>query len=266
MSEDEFFALLVSLAATCFGAWYWVWPCYRVHAQSCSASARLLLLAIPVVCAMLLFAVLLTLAAADVVGSPIYLSFYLLMGAGYVALVSRGFPLVGVSLRRDALERGNRAAALALGGAMIGLTFCFAGGNIGDGPGWWVVIFSALLATAAWYALWLALQTATNIMEHVTVDRDTASALRLAGYLIASGLILGRAVAGDWESPEQTVADFLRMWLPALALTALACVAEYVCRPTPHWPRPPASLFGVLPAAMYLSIAAIWLTMVGLGR
>jgi hypothetical protein len=40
------------------------------------------------------------------------------------------------------LEHGNPAA-----GAILGLTLAFARGNIGNGPGWWVVVFSAGMST-----------------------------------------------------------------------------------------------------------------------
>jgi hypothetical protein len=213
-----------------------------------------------------LLAVLVTLAASDVVNSPMYIGFYLLMGIGFVGVLSSFFPLVGLSLRRDALERGNRATAIALAGAMLGLACCFAGGNIGDGPGWWVVVFCALLATIAWYALWALFELMTGTAEHVSVDRDLASGVRLAALLTAMGVILGRAVAGDWESAEATVADFVRMCWPAIALAVLAIAVQYLCRPSPNMPRPSLSVCGVFPAFVYLAIAGAWLAIMGTGR
>jgi hypothetical protein len=266
MSPDEKFAMFMSAIFALIGAIRWYVPCFRIRALACPPNVRLWLYVYPLVCAAILFFILISLAASDVVTSPLYISFYLLMGVGFVSVMAQGFGLLGLSLRRDALERGNRASAAALGGALIGLTFCFAGGNIGDGPGWWVVIFSGLLATLTWYAMWLVLQGVTNVGEHISVDRDLASGLRLAGYLAASGLILGRAVAGDWVSPEQTVADFLRMCWPAQILAAFAAVVELICRPTPRLPQPPASVFGVLPAATYIVVAIGWLVFVGTGN
>lgn len=34
-------------------------------------------------------------------------------------------------------------AAYAIVGALAGITFSFARANVGNGPGWWVVVFSA---------------------------------------------------------------------------------------------------------------------------
>lgn len=266
MSPDEFFALFMSSITGLIGAIRWYGPCLRIRPLACPPNVRMWLYVYPLICAMILLFILISLAASDVVTSPMYISFYLLMGVGFVSVMSQAFPLVGLNLRRDALERGNRATVAALGGALIGVTLCFAGGNIGDGPGWWVVVFSGLLATLMWFAVWLVLQLLTNIAEHISVDRDLASGVRLAGYLAASGLILGRAVAGDWVSPEQTVADFLRMCWPAQILAAFAAVVEVICRPTPRLPQPPASVFGLLPAATYVAVAIGWLVFVGTGR
>src|SRR4051812_13339427 len=84
---------------------------------------------------------------------------------------------------------------------------CHAGANIGNGPGWWVVIFSAALATGSLLVLWIALADLTPVADAVAIDRDPAAGIRLGGWLAASGLVLGRAVAGDWESAWQTVAE-----------------------------------------------------------
>ena len=70
---------------------------------------------------------------------------------------------------------------------------CFAGGNVGDGPGWWVVVFCAALSTGALFLLWGALQAATDLADSIVIERDGASAVRLAGFLVACGLVLGRS-------------------------------------------------------------------------
>mgnify|MGYP006204508805 CR=1 FL=1 len=97
---------------------------------------------------------------------------------------------------REMAERGNAAAAYAGAGAVVAIALCFAGGNIGDGPGWWVVVFSAALSTGVFYLLWLFFEGQASISDAITIDRDPAVALRIAGFFVGSGLILGRAVAG----------------------------------------------------------------------
>jgi uncharacterized membrane protein YjfL (UPF0719 family) len=118
---------------------------------------------------------------------PRYLLFYFFPGAMWVSVAVRCLPLVGLSARDDVVERGNSSAALAIAGAILAITLCFAGGNIGDGPGWWVVVFSAGLATVALLLSWLVLETVARVADVVTIERDEAAGLRLGGWLIACG-------------------------------------------------------------------------------
>ena len=71
-----------------------------------------------------------------------------------------------------------------------------------------MVIFSAALSTGAFFLLWAAVEWLTGISESVTVERTDGAGLRLGGFLAGVGMILGRAVAGDWVSAEATVRDF----------------------------------------------------------
>ena len=146
---------------------------------------------------------------------------------------------------------------------MLGVTLCYAGGNIGDGPGWWVVVFSAALATGTLCVAWAALTTLTPAADAVAIDRDPAAGLRLGAFLLASGLILGRGVAGDWESAQATVADFTAALPAAAAILILAIVVERIARPTPERPRAAVVTFGLLPAALYLAIAMAAVSMIG---
>jgi hypothetical protein len=203
------------------------------------------------------------LSSFDVRESPVYLSFYMLMGAAWVGLAARFLGLFGLSARDDVIERRNPAAARAVGGALVGLALCFAGGNVGDGPGWWVVVFCAALSTAALFLLWVLLDRAAGVADTVTVDRDPAAGTRMAAFFVAAGLILGRAVAGDWSSAVGTVLDFAFFGWPALALTLAAAAVERRLRPTPERPQGELIFHGLAPAAAYL--AAAWLALVWAG-
>jgi hypothetical protein len=140
-------------------------------------------------------------------------------------------------------------------GALLGVTLCYAGGNIGDGPGWWVVLFSAGLATSVLLAAWMALTQLTPVADSVTIDRDPAAGIRLGAFLASCGLILGRAVAGDWRSAAGTVVDFSTC-LPYVLLTVIAATfVERLARPTPHTPHAPFVASGILPSLLYLIIA-----------
>jgi hypothetical protein len=63
-----------------------------------------------------------------------YVLLYFFLGAMWVSVVVRILPFVGLSARDDVVERGNSSAARAIAGAILAITLCFAGGNIGNGP------------------------------------------------------------------------------------------------------------------------------------
>ena len=176
---------------------------------------------------------------------------------------ARLLPCFGVSPKLDALERRNGAAAWAVAGALVGLTLAFAGGNIGNGPGWWVVVFAAGLASGALLGGWAVVELATDTAETVTVERDTASGVRLAGLLTAAGLVLGRAAAGDWVSAGATVRDFVSVGWPVLLLFAVEVLLHRLFRPKPSNPKPSVVAYGLLPAAGYVVVAVVYVLKVG---
>ena len=262
MAGDEVIMTLLSavVALVLWIRWY-IEPA-RMERLGAPTGAWAMLRLTPIVCLGVLLLILRTLASHDVRGDPRYLTMYTALGAAWVAVAMLLMPVVGLHVRDDVHERGNRAAAYAAAGALVGLTLAFSGGNIGDGPGWWVVIFSAGLATAAWYLLWGLLEFA-HVSEHVTVERDPAAGVRLAGFLTAAGLILGRAAAGDWVSASATVTDFARVASPALALVAIAFVLERYGRPTSQHPVRPMVPWGVAPALLYVTVAAAYVARLG---
>jgi uncharacterized membrane protein YjfL (UPF0719 family) len=263
MSGDEVFALIISAVLALLLWVQWYRQVVIVRAIGPTRASRLPLSVGPLLCAVVLFAVLRRFAAHDVRDSGRYLAFYVVMGAAWVGVASRLLPWFGVSPRLDALERRNGAASLAIGGALLGLTLAFAGANIGDGPGWYVVLFAALLSTGALLLGWALLETLTLSGEAVTIERDTASGLRLAGMLTAAGLILGRAAAGDWVSAAATVRDFIRIGWPVLILLAAEAVLHRVLRPSQTNPAPGVVVAGVMPALLYVAGAAIYVVRVG---
>ncbi len=227
MSGDEVMVLMVAAVVAAI-AWYRWYSALLVRALVMRNASRPLFVAAPAVCLALLCAVLLRWAADDVRHSGTYLTFYLVAGAAWVGFSAQFCSLLGVSPRDDAVERQNLAAAVAAAGALAGITFCFAGGNVGNGPGWWVVVFSAGLATGTFFGLWALVERLTGISESVTVERADGAGLRLGGYLAGMGMILGRSVAGDWVSTEATVHDFMTVAWPVLPLAALAVIIEAI--------------------------------------
>lgn len=264
MSGDEVFMLIASaiVALTSWGVWY-IAPALVRSVGRRPPAWRLLRLT-PLGAAALLWVVLRNAASFDVRDDPRYLTFYLVLGAAWVGVWIRWLAVAGISTRDDVVERRNGSAALAVTGALLGITLSYAGGNIGDGPGWWVVVFSAALATPALFVAWMLLEAVSGVSDTVTVDRDPSAGLRLGGFLIACGLILGRSVAGDWVSAEATVRDFAATAWPVIVLVVVAAVVERVARPTPDSPRPALLPYGFVPALLYVAGAAYHVMRLGL--
>ncbi|HWI57718.1 MAG TPA: hypothetical protein VNZ22_10865 [Bacillota bacterium] len=205
---------------------------------------------------MLLF-VLRRFAAHDVRNAPVQLWFYLSLGAAWVGLVERLSLHFGLSARDDVFERHNAAAGIALCGLLVGSSIAFAGANVGEGSGWYAVVFCAALSTGGLLLAWWALDAITEAADTISIDRDLATGTRTAGFFCGCGLILGGAVAGDWHSLGGTVIDFFKYGWPVALLWMIAAVIERFARPTPAQPAPAYGRWGVLPALLYLGIGVL---------
>jgi len=256
MSGDEVMVLVVSIGAAAL-AWLRWYAGTRVSVLAIRNAARSIFVLAPVACLAVLLAVLRLWAADDVRYSAIYLAFYAVMGAAWVGSCTHWLGLFGISQRDDVIERQNLPAALVIAGALAGTTFCFAGANIGNGPGWWVVVFSAGLSTLAFFGLWALVEWLTGVSESVTVGRLGGAGLRLGGFLAATGMILGRAAAGDWVSAQATVQDLVAVGWPVLPLAVLAMLVERL-RLSDTDAHEEGFLGGVFVAAVYLAVACLY--------
>lgn len=263
MSGDEVFALVVSLVLGVAGWKAWVGGLLFLSDLSRKPLTQILGWLTPVAAGLSLLFVLRQWASHDVRDSSTYIFFYMAMGFGWAGLWNWLLPYLGLSFRDDALEYENDAAGMAISGGLLGSTFAFAGANIGDGPGWWVVVFCALLASGTIAVLWMAGNQVSRIHESITVDRDNASGCRAAGFFIAAGLILGRAVAGDWHSAPATLSDFAARGWPVLILWGIAVVFDILFRPTAERPAPNFLMFGAVPAMLLVGIAGLDLRLQG---
>ena len=122
MSGDEVFMLIASaiVALVSWGAWY-IKPALVQGVRRRPPAWRLLRLTrcSP---AALLWAVLRNAASFDVRDDPRYLTFYLVLGAAWVGVWIRWLAVTGISTRDDVVERSNGSAALAVTGALLGIT------------------------------------------------------------------------------------------------------------------------------------------------
>jgi uncharacterized membrane protein YjfL (UPF0719 family) len=186
-----------------------------------------------------------------------------LLGLVWLIVFSRLFSWLGLSIADDVIERRNPAALAALCGAILALALIYIGGSLGEGPSYWNNIFSAGLGTFVFFPLWFLLELFGRISESIAEERDLASGIRLCGFLLAEGLMLGRAVAGDWHSESATVHDFAQDGWPAAALTFLALSVEWLARPNRESPVRPWFRYGLGPAFLYVAIATAWIYHLG---
>jgi len=256
MSGDEVVVLMVSIGVAAL-AWGWWYAAMRVRMLVVRNAGRFIFVVSPITCLAMLWVVLWWWAADDVRYSGTYLTFYMAMGLAWVGFWTHWLGLFGISPRDDVLERQNLAAAFAVAGALAGITFSFAGANVGNGPGWWVVVFSAGLSTLVFFGLWAVVERLTGVSERVTVERADGAGLRLGGFLVAAGMILGRAVAGDWVSAEATVNDFAMVAWPVLPLAVLAVVVERL-RLSDADAGDGGSVAGSFIAAVHLTVASLY--------
>src|SRR5437660_427704 len=77
-------------------------------------------------------------------GEVIFLTFF---GAVWLMIATKLFPWLGLSLRDDAVERGNIAALAALCGAVVAVDIIYAGGSLGEGPSFMNNFFAAAVGT-----------------------------------------------------------------------------------------------------------------------
>lgn len=263
MSPDE---IVVTIAAVMLGPVAWVIWFLRASGSALPGrgSDGLGLLGASIVfSALVLLFVLVTAASEDVRTVIEYLFMYSVLGLAWLRLAEPFFRFAGVSVRDDVAERGNSAATIALSGAFLAVMLCFAGGNIGNGPGWWVVVFSAALATAGLLIAWQLIAAITSNADAVTIDRDPAAGMRLALFLVSCGLVLGRSVAGDWVSVDATLQDFFQLLPYVGILVVAAIVIEPMGRPTARDPHPPLASHGLGLGAAYLAIAIVALAIAG---
>lgn len=256
MSGDEVFVTLVSLV---LGPASWIfWFIRATTITGFPVANRTLinsLIGILLVCSLLVQQVLQWGAADDVRDAPQYLFMYLVMGQAWMFVAAWAFQFAGLHSRDDLLERRNAAALPAWAGALIAVSLCFAGANVGNGPGWWVVVFSASLATAVLALVWIALGQSSGLVDAAIIDRDPAAGWRLGGALVAVGLICGVAVTGDWVSAPLTIVDFVARGWPVVPLAIGVGLVERFLRPTVQRPRSAILSAGIAPAALYVGLA-----------
>ncbi len=257
----EFFHVFFIVGAVVTIIW-WLVVCFRPGQELIRARGwRLLLFAALLLSIAILLYVLTHWASFDVVSDPYYILGYGALGILWVfGTVSWLGAFTDIRLRQDVRAHNNFAAATLIACLTTATTLAYSGGNIGNGPGWYVVVFCALLSTAAVYSVGFAVATMTESEERITIDHDLGAAIRLGGATIATGLVAGRAVAGDWLSVGSTIADFIRYGWPVVLIAMVAVIVERIM-PPPY--LSPGILRSLAIFAVYVGAATIYVGNLG---
>ena len=207
----------------------WYRPLIRMWPPGRGGLQKVVLQVLPPAALGMILFTLRVLASFDVIGDFFYLLLYVLLGMAWIYfglwLMTRLFDL---SWLDDAIYRDNKAAMVTVCGGFLAITLIYAGANIGDGPGWWCVIFAGGLGLLGWILLARLIDDiGGRVFERITVGRDRGCGIRMGGYLLGSGIVLARASAGDWTSFSATVVEFAAGW-PVLILAAACLVVEWL--------------------------------------
>lgn len=189
-------------------------------------------------------------AASDIIGfyTLLYALFALavLLWAGYRA------PIVGVYYPADVLERGNLAAALVIAGFALGTAFAFGGALTGEGPGWWVVAVFFGLAYLELRGNMALVARIGRLDEETAHERDASAGALLGAVALSSGLVAGRAAAGDFNGWETDLPDYARRLWPLLLIAVLGALAGAYSRDSPHKQRIRFASAGALSLAAFV--------------
>jgi uncharacterized membrane protein YjfL (UPF0719 family) len=257
--------LFFGLAAVVAGrrSWgYWN-PILRTPRVGVQRVNRFMMAAWPLSGLVVTYIVVQTWGDAKVRGHFDYVLLFLVGAVAWLGMADAAISVFGISSRDDAIERDNRAATVAVGSWLLGVSVVYALSNVGAGPTIWTTLAPACVGTIALIVAYLIIAiVGGTTTDDITIDCDLASGLRLAGALLSAALILGRAGGGQWTSWTQTWIDLLRYSWPVWPLALLAGVVHRWLRPSPPCPRPNEFVCGVAPALIYLlfGVVAVGLT------
>jgi uncharacterized membrane protein YjfL (UPF0719 family) len=226
LDDDETFILFLFSAVTIMAAARWYLGVLRIETFGRGRGPRVAMGILPILCAIAAYLFIRADAAREVRASSGLIALFTAGEIVALTVVWMAMRILGISVRDDVIERKNPAAAIAVCGAATGATIAYCGANVGEGATIYTTLGPAILAIATMLLLWFVHEILSHPAESIVVDRDVPSAVRLAGMLVAIGLVLARAVAGDWKSIDATLAGFRRIAWPAIVLMIFAMIMQ----------------------------------------
>jgi uncharacterized membrane protein YjfL (UPF0719 family) len=134
-------------------------------------------------------------------------------GIGIVLLTAvalgTGRVFLGMHMQEQLAAR-NVAAAIVVAGVYIATSLTYSGGLVGEGGGFWIMLLFFLFGQLALLGITYAFRWLTHYDDVQEIaSGNIAAALALAGLLIAVGLIVRRALAGDYLGFLPSLGGFL---------------------------------------------------------
>ena len=139
---------------------------------------------------------------------------------------------------QEQLAAHNVAAAIVVAGVYIATSLTYSGGLVGEGGGFWIMLLFFLLGQVALLGITYAFRRLTSYDDVQEIaSGNVAAALALAGLLIAVGLIVRRAIAGDYLGFLPSLGSFLLALLLAVVLYPVRqVVVQWIILGGPiHW-------------------------------
>lgn len=145
--------------------------------------------------------------------------------------------LLGMPVQEQ-LASHNVAAAIVVAAAYVATGFTYSGGLTGQGGGFWIMLLFFVLGQLALLGItylfrWL---TSYNDVQEIAAG-NSAVAVALAGLLLAVGLLVSRAVSGDYTGLAHSLGSFLLALLFVIALYPVRqIIVQYLLLGGPlHW-------------------------------
>lgn len=151
---------------------------------------------------------------------PDILGVLLYGGVGIVLLTAVALGTCRVFLGmgiQEQLAARNVAAAIVVAGVYIATSLTYSGTLSGEGGGFWIMLLFFLLGQLALLGITYAFRWLTSYDDVQEIAAgNIAAALALTGLLIAVGLIVRRAVSGEYSGFLPSLGGFLLALLLAL--------------------------------------------------
>ncbi len=144
---------------------------------------------------------------------------------------------LGVNMQEQLAGR-NMAVGIVVAAVYIATSLTYSGGLTGEGGGFWIMLLFFLLGQLALLGITHVFRWLTNYDDVQEIAAgNTAAAFALAGLLIAVGLVVRRAVSGDYAGLWHSLGGFvLALLLVVILYPVRQVIVQWLLLGGPmHW-------------------------------